>query len=77
MSDESRPGYYKDQFGVWQKDRRRNTDRRGGHGHQSLSHHDRRTMKRRKSDHDILERETKLQIEEAMEEFAAEHEGQA
>jgi hypothetical protein len=34
-------------------------------------------MKRRKSDHDILERETKMRIEEALEEFAAEHEEHA
>ena len=72
MSDEGfRPGYYKDHNGVWQKDRR-SQNRRGARA--TYAHHDRRTMRRRKSDLEYLERETKLQIEEAMEELATEHE---
>lgn len=76
MSEEHRPGYYKDKSGKWQKDRRKSPERRKGGG-TVFTHHDRRTLKRRKTDHDILERETKLQIEEAMEEFSAGHEGSA
>jgi hypothetical protein len=71
VSDDGfRPGYYKDHNGVWQKDRRAQVRRRGT---AAVGHHDRRTMRRRKSDLEYLERETKLQIEEAMEELAAEH----
>lgn len=73
VSDEHRPGYYKDKQGNWQKDRRKSSDRRAGGG-SVFTHHDRRTWKRRKTDHDILERETKMQIKEALEDFVAEHE---
>ncbi len=76
MSDEHRPGFYKDKHGKWQKDRRKSPDRRKGGG-TVFTHHDRRTLKRRKTDHDILERETKMQIHEALEDFAAEHDGSA
>ncbi|GMU94290.1 MAG: hypothetical protein AMXMBFR4_33480 [Candidatus Hydrogenedentota bacterium] len=68
---EQRPGFYQDEFGNWLKDRRRNVDRRGGS--QIFPHHDRRLQKRRKTDRDIIERDAKLQIEEALEEFAAHH----
>ena len=71
MEEEIRPGYYKDHNGIWQKDRRRGTDRR--RKELSFSHHDRRTIGRRKADQDILERETRLQIDEALEDFAAGH----
>ena len=74
MSEEYRPGYYRDRSGKWQKDRRKSPDRRAGGG-TVFTHHDRRTLKRRKTDHEILERETKRQIEEAMEDFAADHDG--
>lgn len=70
--EEIRPGYYKDQYGVWQKDRRKQVDRRGTAA--AFKHHDRRTFYRRKTDQEILERDAKLQIEEALEDFAAEHE---
>jgi hypothetical protein len=72
VSDEHRAGYYRDKSGKWLKDRRKSTDRRAGGG-TVFTHHDRRTLKRRKSDHDILERETKLQIEEALEDLTADH----
>lgn len=72
MSDENRPGYYRDKSGKWQKDRRKAPERRKGGG-TVFTHHDRRTLKRRKTDHVILERETKLQIEEALEDFAHDH----
>jgi len=71
VEEEARPGYYKDEDGVWQKERRREEDRR--RRTTPITYHDRRTMKRRKTDHDILERETKIQIEEALEDFAEEH----
>ena len=73
VSDEHRPGFYKDKQGNWQKDRRKSPDRRQGGG-SVFTHHDRRTSRRRKTGHDILERETKMQIKEALEDLVAEHE---
>jgi hypothetical protein len=70
VSQDSRPGYYQDEFGNWLKDRRQHGDRRGTQN--TFPHHDRRLMRRRKTDHEILERETRLQIEEALEELDAE-----
>ncbi len=71
MDEEIRPGYYKDKDGVWQKDRRRQPDRR--RRDVPFSHHDRRIMYRRKTDQAIMEREAKMQIEEALQDFAEEH----
>ena len=68
VSDEHRPGYYKDRDGNWQRDRRKTTERRLGGG-SAFTHHDRRTLKRRKADLEFLERETKMQIEDALEDF--------
>ena len=75
VSDEHRPGYYKDREGNWQRDRRKSPERRAGGG-SAFTHHDRRTLKRRKADLEFLERETKMQIEDALEDFAAEHEAE-
>jgi hypothetical protein len=72
LEEETRPGYYKDKYGNWQKDRRRTPDRRKKHI--PISHHDRRRMGRRKADREILERDTREMIEEALTDFAAEHE---
>jgi len=72
VSDEERPGYYKDDLGQWQVDRRVNTDRRARR--LAIPHKDRRNFYRRKTDRIILEREHHQMIEEAMEDFAAEHE---
>lgn len=72
VSDEQRPGFYKDREGNWQRDRRKSPERRAGGG-SAFTHHDRRTLKRRKADMAFLERETKMQIEDALEDFVAEH----
>lgn len=71
MSQESKAGYYQDESGNWLKDRRQHADRRQSHN--TFPHHDRRLMRRRKTDREILERETRLQIAEALEEFEVEH----
>jgi hypothetical protein len=75
VSDEHRPGYYKDRDGNWQRDRRKTTERRAGGG-SAFTHHDRRTLKRRKADLEFLERETKMQIEDALEEFVTDRDSQ-
>lgn len=72
MEEESRPGYFKDENGVWQEDRRQQPDRR--RRETPTVHHDRRKIYRRKTDLAIMERDAKLQIEEALKDFAAEHE---
>lgn len=71
MEEEIRPGYYKDKDGIWQKDRRKQPDRRNRDV--PFLHHDRRAMYRRKTDRVIRERDAKMQIEEALKDFAAEH----
>lgn len=72
MSHEIRPGFYLDHNGEWQKDRRVTPDRRKTHA--SFPHHDRRTLGRRKADHDFIERDHREMIEDALQDFAAEHE---
>lgn len=73
VTGEHRPGFYLDSEGVWQKERRKGGDRR----RKSLGfhHHERRIMGRRRND--ILEgdREARAQIEEAIEDFVSEHDG--
>ena len=73
MSDKGhKPGYFKDSSGDWQHERRKGGDRRK----RSIpfDHEDRRRGSRRHTDEEITEREHKEMIEEALEEFAAEHE---
>lgn len=72
MTDEIRPGYYQDEFGEWQKDRRVGRERRRSSA--EFPHRDRRTAGRRKADLDFIERDTRQQIQEALDDFAAEHE---
>lgn len=74
MSHEHQAGYYLDANGEWQKDRRVNPDRRVAHI--PFPHHDRRTMGRRKADREFIERDHREMIQDALEEFAAEHEQQ-
>ncbi|HOE65555.1 MAG TPA: hypothetical protein PLO62_03430 [Candidatus Hydrogenedentes bacterium] len=73
MQDEIRPGYYKDANGEWQKDRRKVIDRRlktvATH-----EHHERRVLFRRKADRELFECDHRKMIEDALEEFAADHE---
>lgn len=71
MEEEFRPGFYRDADGNWQKDRRRGGDRRNRGG--AAPPHDRRRYYRRKTDLEILAREAREEIKEALEDFAAEH----
>ena len=73
MSDKGhKPGFFKNASGDWREDRRKGPDRRKRTI--AFEHEDRRKGSRRHADLEIAEREHKEMIEEALEEFAAEHE---
>ncbi len=74
MSQEHREGFYKDRLGNWQPDRRSAADRRGGSQDKSAEH-ERRKMFRRKADRERLKRDHKVMIQEALEDFAEDHDG--
>ncbi|MBI5091255.1 MAG: hypothetical protein HZB26_02295 [Candidatus Hydrogenedentes bacterium] len=74
MSDEIREGYYQDKHGNWLKDRRRDPDRRLTETPQHHHHEERRLLSRRKTDV-ILKRDHREMIEDALQDFAAEHDG--
>lgn len=71
--EEVREGYYQDKYGQWQVDRRSSPDRRGHKKHPF--DHDRRQFFRRKADRELLVRDHKAMIEDALDDFAEEHEG--
>jgi hypothetical protein len=64
-SDEDRPGYYKDKYGNWQRDRRTGDRRRSDGG---WNEHERRKTGRRREDRD-LDRDHNEMIEEALSDF--------
>jgi hypothetical protein len=73
VSEEQREGYYRDETGQWRFDRRK-TDRR----RQRAQHPDARERRRefrRRADREVYERDHKQMIEEALQDFAEEHEG--
>lgn len=72
MSSEKREGYFKDKYGRWHEDRRTDGDRRDGaaDGHD----HDRRKMFRRQADREML-KSTQQEINDALNDFAEEHDG--
>ena len=72
MSSSSRPGYYRDQHGNWQKERRQNPDRRRGNTEDHFGYERRRVL-RRKSDLEALEQEHREMVEEALKDFASHH----
>jgi hypothetical protein len=72
VTEEIRLGYYKDKAGNWQKDRRRIGDDRRNR-EQSVDHTERRNFFRRKEDRNRLEHEHREMIDEALEDFAKEH----
>ena len=74
MTEEIREGYYKDRYGRWQRDRRTGPDRRGKAGGFPLEH-ERRKLFRRKMDREILEKDHRNMIDDALEDFAEEHDG--
>ncbi len=74
MTEEFREGYYKDKYGRWQPDRRSGRDRRSM-GKAFPLGHERRGMFRRKVDREILEKDHHAMIEDALDDFAQEHDG--
>lgn len=73
QEDVLRPGFYQDKQGHWQPDRRSGKERRDGRWWEENDA--RRQQIRRMADREFLERDHKLQIEEALEDFAEEHNG--
>jgi len=73
-NDEIREGFYKDKYGRWQKDRRTGKDRRRI-GEAYPLEHERRRMFRRKVDREVLEKDHRAMIEDALDDFADEHGG--
>lgn len=73
MDEEIRPGYYLDDAGEWQTERRSGKDRRKMHP--DKRHDDQRSSYRRKADREFIDREAKQAIEDALEDFAQEHGG--
>ncbi|MBI4557391.1 MAG: hypothetical protein HY706_07405 [Candidatus Hydrogenedentes bacterium] len=71
MSEEQCPGYYQDESGNWQPDRRQTPDRRNLGS--ALHQHERRSFFRRKADRELLEKDHQVMIREALDDFAAEH----
>ena len=69
---EVREGFFQDKYGQWHPDRRAMRDRRG---HKHSYDHDRRTFFRRKADREILVKDHRSMIEDALGEFAEEHDG--
>jgi len=72
--EEFREGLYKDKYGRWQRDRRAGGDRRAI-GKRFPLQHERRKMFRRKADREILKKDHRTMIEEALDDFASEHDG--
>ena len=68
-------GYYKDKYGRWNRDRRSGSDRRNAIGRAFSLAHERRKLFRRKADRELLEKDHRTHIEEALEDFAEEHDG--
>ncbi|HIJ65045.1 MAG TPA: hypothetical protein HPP77_03770 [Candidatus Hydrogenedentes bacterium] len=74
MSDEEiQEDHYRDKYGRWQKERRGGRDRR--RDGQPPEGHERRKIFRRKVDREFYEKSHREMIEEALEDFAAEHDG--
>jgi hypothetical protein len=63
--------FFHPESGEWRQERRKDSDRRKRDI--PFDHEDRRRGSRRHADLEITEREHKKMIEEALEEFAAEH----
>ena len=74
MQDEVREGHYRDKYGRWQGERRSGVDRREARGDYAAEQ-ERRRMFRRKADRELLEKDHQAQIDEALDDFAAEHDG--
>jgi hypothetical protein len=73
MSDHAPAGYYRDKDGSLKRERRQRNDRRGTNP-RAAADGDRRRQPRRAADREFIEREHHTMIEEALAEFAEEHE---
>ncbi len=74
MAENVRPGYYQDKEGNWQVDRRSGVDRRSQE-QESPYGHERRRLFRRQIDREVYERDHKKMIDEALADFADQHDG--
>lgn len=72
MSGRIPSGYYRDDEGFLRRERRKGGDRRKGNGNWSDS--ERRRGDRRKANRERMEREYEEMIDDALAEFAADHE---
>ena len=75
VEDDIREGYFKDKYGRWHADRRKTEDRRAM-AKKDPFEHERRRMYRRKVDRELLEKDHRAMIEDALDDFAEEHGGQ-
>ena len=72
---EIREGFYRDKYGRWQPDRRKSNDRRAGIGKSFALEHERRGMFRRKADRELFEKDHRAEIDDALRDFAEDHDG--
>ena len=72
MSQNERPGFYRDTDGNWQADRRNGKDRRN-YQTDSERYRELRKFVRRKADREVYEKDHKIMIQEALDDFAEEH----
>ena len=73
MSEQVPSGFYRDGEGTLKRERRHRTDRRKSDPRNSADG-DRRFQPRRSADREFIEREHHAMIEEALAQFAEEHE---
>lgn len=74
MAQDNQRGFYVDRYGNLQTERRANPDRRAGTVKDRVGT-ERRRLFRRQVDREIFERDHKIAIKEALEDFAEEHGG--
>lgn len=74
MTSENQRGFYVDRYGNLQTERRASPDRRAGVVKDHVGS-ERRRLFRRQVDREIFERDHKIAIKEALEDFAEEHGG--
>ncbi len=72
--EEHREGFYRDKYGNWRPERRTGGDRRAQKAGPSGAH-ERRKFYRRKADRELLLKDHQTMIDEALEDFAEQHDG--
>ena len=72
MSKGERPGFYRSEDGSWQPDRRSGRDRRDFQK-DSTQYREQRKFARRKADRELYEKDHKVMIQEALDDFAEDH----